>query len=173
LLLITVAIIGGTGAFAGEEGAGTLDLLLAQPVSRRRLVLEKSAALSLAIAIAAIASFPGYVLGCLFVDFDLSFLRIFEAVLNMLPVTLLFLAVALWGSAALPGRGAAAMILIGVVVVAYFLNAIAPPSTFSIRHASCHRSTGPTVRTFSSTVRPLARGRFARYRRRLPRPRRC
>jgi len=124
LLLITVAVIGGTGAFAGEESAGTLDLLLAQPISRRRLVLEKSAALSLAIAVAALASFPGFLLARLFVDFDLSYTRILEAVANMLPVTLLFLALALWGSAALPGRGAAAMLSIGVVVVTYFLNTI-------------------------------------------------
>lgn len=124
LLLITVAIIGGTGAFAGEEGAGTLDFLLAQPISRRRLVVEKAAALSLAVAIAALASFPGFLLGRVFVEFDLGLLRVFEAVVNMLPVTLLFLALALWGSAAFPGRGAAAMLSIGVVVVMYFLNTI-------------------------------------------------
>ncbi len=124
LLLITVAIIGGTGAFAGEEGAGTLDLLLAQPMSRRRLVVEKSAALSLAITAAAIASFPAFVLARQFVDFDLSSVRIFAAVVNMLPVTMLFLGLSLWGSAALPGRGAAAMVSIGAVVVTYFLNTI-------------------------------------------------
>ncbi len=124
LLLITVAIIGGTGTLAGEEAAGTLDLLLAQPITRRRLVLEKAAGLSLALLMAALLSLPGFVLGKLLVDFDIGYLRILEAVLNMMPVTLLYLALALWGSAALPGRGAAAVVCIGAVVAAYFLNTV-------------------------------------------------
>jgi ABC-type transport system involved in multi-copper enzyme maturation permease subunit len=44
------------------------------------------------------------------------------AVLNMLPVTLLFLTLSLWASAALPSRGAAAAVSIAAVVVTYFLN---------------------------------------------------
>ncbi|MBE7518731.1 MAG: ABC transporter permease subunit [Thermoflexaceae bacterium] len=124
LLLITVAIIGGTGTLAGEEAAGTLDLLLAQPITRRRLVLEKAAGLSLALLMAALLSLPGFVLGKLLVDFDIGYLRIVEAVLNMMPVTLLYLALAIWGSAALPGRGAAAVVCIGAVVAAYFLNTV-------------------------------------------------
>lgn len=124
LLLITVAIIGGTGTLAGEEAAGTLDLLLAQPVTRRRLVLEKAAGLSLALLVATLLSFPGFLLGMLLVDFDISIVRIVAALLNMLPVTLLYMALAMWGSAALPGRGAAAVVCIGAVVAAYFLNTI-------------------------------------------------
>ena len=38
ILLIVYAVIQGTGAIAGEESAGTMDLLLAQPVSRRLMV---------------------------------------------------------------------------------------------------------------------------------------
>lgn len=124
LLLITVAIIGGTGALAGEEGAGTLDLLLAQPISRRRLVLEKAAAFSVALVAASLVTFPGFLFAMLFVEFDLGKVRILEAVLNMLPVTLLYLTLSLWGSAALPGRGGAALLAIGAVVAAYFLNSL-------------------------------------------------
>ena len=45
LLLIVAAVGAGARAIAGEEERGTLDLLLANPISRRRLVLEKLAAL--------------------------------------------------------------------------------------------------------------------------------
>ncbi len=124
LLLITVAIIGGTAALAGEEGAGTLDMLLAQPVSRRRLVLEKTAALAITLTVSALLSFPAFLVGGLFVDFPLGWTLILAAVVNMIPVTLLFLGLALAGGAWLPGRGAAAMLSIGAVVVTYFLNAI-------------------------------------------------
>jgi len=46
LLLIIAAIAAGAAAVAGEEERGTLDLLLSTPVSRRRFVLEKLAALT-------------------------------------------------------------------------------------------------------------------------------
>ncbi len=45
LLLLIAAIGAGARATAGEEERGTLDLLLANPISRRRLVLDKLAAL--------------------------------------------------------------------------------------------------------------------------------
>ena len=124
LLLITVAIIGGTGAIAGEEGAGTLDILLAQPVSRRRVLLEKAGGLAFALTLATLCSLPGFLVGKAFIDFDLSMGRIFAATINMLPVTFLFLALALWAGAALPSRTAAAVLCIGVVVIAFFLNSL-------------------------------------------------
>ncbi len=124
LLLITVAIIGGTATLAGEEQAGTLDLLLAQPVARSRVVLAKAAGLAVAVTLAALAGLPGFALGYLLVDVDLSFWRLVAATLYLLPVTLLFLMLSLWLSAALPSRGAAAGVVIGVVVVAYVLNTV-------------------------------------------------
>lgn len=124
LLLVTVAIIGGTGAIAGEEAAGTLDLLLAQPISRRNLLLQKSLALAVAVTLAALAAYPAFLLGTLLVDFDISAGRLFAAVLNMVPITLLYLGLALLGSAALPGRSGAAALSIGAVVAAYFLNTV-------------------------------------------------
>ena len=45
LLLLVAAIGAGARAIAGEEERGTLDLLLAHPMSRRRVALEKLAAL--------------------------------------------------------------------------------------------------------------------------------
>jgi ABC-2 type transport system permease protein len=124
LLLIVVAIIAGTAAIAGEESAGTLDLLLAQPVSRRRLLLERFGGMAAGLTLVALFSLPGFVIGLLVVDFDLGFDRILAATVNMLPVTFLFLAFSLWMSAALPSRSAASILGIGLVVVAYFLNLI-------------------------------------------------
>ena len=38
ILLIVYAVIQGTGAIAGEESSGTMDLLLAQPIARRDVI---------------------------------------------------------------------------------------------------------------------------------------
>jgi ABC-2 type transport system permease protein len=120
LLLITLAIIGGTGTLAGEEDAGTLDLLLAQPVTRTRVLLEKALGLSIAVSVATLAAMPGFLLGMVFVDVEISAGRLFAATLAMLPLALLFLALALVGGATLASRGAAAAVAIGAVVVGYF-----------------------------------------------------
>ncbi|MEO6042764.1 MAG: ABC transporter permease subunit [Tepidiformaceae bacterium] len=130
LLLLTLAIIGGTGAIAGEEGAGTLDLLLAQPIRRWRLLVDKAAGLTLGLLIATLSSYPGFLIAKLFVDFDLSSWRILESVAYMFPVTFLFLALSMLCAAVAPGRGGAATAAIGIVVATYFLNLIAPAADF-------------------------------------------
>jgi ABC-2 type transport system permease protein len=49
-ILVTIfAVVAGTRAIAGDEDAGTLDLVLAQPVSRTRLALQRFAALTSAL----------------------------------------------------------------------------------------------------------------------------
>ena len=56
-LLVVFGVMAGTSALAGEEANGTLDLLLAQPISRRQLLLSKVAAIAAATClIAAIIS---------------------------------------------------------------------------------------------------------------------
>lgn len=122
LLLITLAIIGATGTLAGEEANGTLDLLLAQPITRTRLVLEKTAGLVIGVVLAALAGMPGFLLGLLLVDVEISAARLLAATLYQVPLTLIFLTLSLWASAALPTRGAAAAVAIAAVVVTYFLN---------------------------------------------------
>lgn len=124
LLLIVLAVIGGTAVVAGDEGAGMLDLLLAQPVRRARLLLERVAALAVVLAAAALASLPGFLLAAALVDFPIDLGNITLAVLNMLPLVLLFLALSVLGSAALPSRSAATMLAVAVIVVTYFFNLI-------------------------------------------------
>ena len=51
LLVAVFAIAYGTRAIASDEEAGTLELLLAHPVSRTRLALQRFAALTAALAL--------------------------------------------------------------------------------------------------------------------------
>ena len=124
LMTITLAIIAGTGTLAGEEATGTLDVLLAQPIKRSRLVVSKGAGLAAALCLATLACYPAFPLTKLFVDFPLSNARIAAGVVNMLPVTLLYLALSMALAAALPSRGTASLVAIAAVVGAYFLNTI-------------------------------------------------
>lgn len=124
LLVIVLAIIAGTATIAGEESAGTLEVLLAQPVSRRRLLLQKAGALSLLIAVVTMLPYPFMVAVMAITDFELSRVSLLAAMVNIIPVSLLFLYLALWCSAAMPTRASAAIASGGVVVITFFLNTI-------------------------------------------------
>ncbi len=124
LLLSILAIVVGTAATAGEEGAGTLDLLLAQPIARASLLLGKAAGLAGGLAAAALIAIPAFLVATLSADQHLSTWRLAAATLSLLPFPLLFLALGLWAGAALRSRAAAAMAATAVIVVAYFLNAL-------------------------------------------------
>ena len=59
LLVAVFAIAYGTQAVAGDEEAGTLDLLLAHPVSRTQLALQRFAALTTALALVGVVLWLG------------------------------------------------------------------------------------------------------------------
>ena len=124
LLLITLAIIAGTGTLAGEENSGGMDLLLAQPVTRRSVVLQKALGASLAIVFAIVVSLPGIFLAALFVDFDVHWAKLIFATLNMAPLALVYLGISMWAAAALPTRGAAVVVAVGLAVVPFLLHTV-------------------------------------------------
>ena len=124
LVIIIFAVVAGTAATAGEESAGTLDLLLAQPVTRRRVVLEKAAGLTAAVSVAMVAGAPGAWIGQLIVDFDLAPWRILLTMVLTVPLLLLFLAIAMFAGATLPNRAAAVVLTTAMAVAGYVLQTL-------------------------------------------------
>lgn len=124
LLLITLAIVGITGEMGGEEGEGTLEFLLAQPIRRSRCLAEKAGGIALLIALTTLTATIALVASAWVSGFEISNLRLAEATLNMLPLTFFYLAIAVTASAMLPSRSTAALIATGTVVAGYFVNAI-------------------------------------------------
>ena len=122
LLLLIIDVVGGTAAFAGEERAGTMDVLLAQPIKRWQVGVAKWLALATSVSLAALSGILGFALAMLFVEFDLTLSTLSEATISMLPLTLLFLGASLLASALFPSRAAAAMAMTGIVVVSYLLQ---------------------------------------------------
>ena len=71
LLLIVFAVSGGSGAIAGEEEKGTLDLLFSHPLRRSSVVLQKAGAMIIStLALAAVIGIT-VVIGALIVDMDI------------------------------------------------------------------------------------------------------
>ena len=90
MLLAVVAIGYGARAIAGEREDGTLDFVLANPVTRRRVLIEKSVGLTLMVTtLAGVTGAAVEVVG-IFVDLDVSVGRIGIACLGAALVALFF-----------------------------------------------------------------------------------
>ena len=129
-LFLIFAIGFGASAIAGEEEQGTLDMLLANPLPRWRVVLEKFGALLTGTILLAIIFWGGLSIGIAVVDADISLLNIAAACCNvgLLGITFGTLSLAIGcatgkRSMAMAGAG-------GLAVVTYFLNALAPVIDF-------------------------------------------
>lgn len=125
ILLLVYAVIQGTGAIAGEESGGTMDLVLAQPVTRRSLVLQRIVATILGTVSIIAIGYLGWLLSVPFVDIDVSLWDVFLANINLLPITLLFFSLSLAAGAIAPTRGMAVAISVGIATATYFIQTLA------------------------------------------------
>jgi ABC-2 type transport system permease protein len=125
ILLIVYTVIQGTGAIAGEEGSGTIDLLMSQPLTRAGMVLQKTVAVCIGSALIAAFGFLGFLLSIPFVDIEITLKGTALASANMLPMALLYYALSLWFGSVLPNRTYAAGGAIGLATAGYFINTIA------------------------------------------------
>ncbi len=124
LLLSVIGISQASRALTGEVEDKTGDMLLALPITRRRVVLEKYLALATAVAIIAGTIAGGLIVACAAVGADVNTVYLVNATLNGLPPTWLFIALALFGSCALKTSRHAAMLAGGVVIGSYVFETV-------------------------------------------------
>ena len=124
VLMTVFAIIVGGALLAGEEGAGTLELLLSQPLTRRRLFLGKLAGVAVAaVGVLALAGL-GFLLTAPFVDLKgaVATGELAVAPSSLLPFTWFALAATVLAATLTPTRGRAAALMTAGAFVAYALN---------------------------------------------------
>ena len=124
MLMAVFAIGRGSGSIAGEERAGTIELLLSQPLTRSRLALEKFA--SMTVAVLALSAFIWIVLvvGSRAVGMDIGVLRLAEMCLSLAMLGLAFGGVAFAAGAATGRHGLSMALAASVVAVGWVLNAL-------------------------------------------------
>jgi ABC-2 type transport system permease protein len=126
LILSIFAVTIGTGLLAGEEGRGTLEMLLAQPQTRRRLFGETVLGGALAIALTCVLSCVGYLVSAPFVDLkDMNVPLLIISPLAWIPFLWCVAALSLLAGTVAPSRGSAVGLGAGVVVFSYLAAAIA------------------------------------------------
>jgi len=126
LLLLVAAIGTGAGTIAGEEERGTLELLLANPVSRTKVVLEKTAALVFEVAGLGLVLWLALWIGALATDMSISAGHLAAATLSAVLLALAFGAIAVLLGAATGRRAVAVGLTAAVAVAAYLVNGLAP-----------------------------------------------
>ena len=126
LLFLVYATGSGAGAVAGEEDRGTLALLLATPLTRRRILLEKVGALVLGTVLLAAATGIALLAEGMLADMNLPVGKVFAAMAHLALLALVFGALAL-ALGAVTGRPALSRSVPAVAaVLAYVLNGLGP-----------------------------------------------
>jgi ABC-2 type transport system permease protein len=126
LLLLVAAIGTGAGTIAGEEERGTLELLLANPVSRTKVVLEKAIALVAEIAGLGLVLWLALWIGALLANMDISAGHLAAATLSAVLLALAYGAIAILLGAATGRRSLAIGLTAASAVAAYLVNGLAP-----------------------------------------------
>lgn len=126
LLLVIAAVAAGARAIAGEEEAGTLDLLLAMPVSRTRVVVQKLLALAGEMVLLGAVLFVVLWPATAIADMDVPVSRLAAGCVDAVLLALVFGALAVLLGAATGRRGIALGVSAAIAVLAYVVNGLAP-----------------------------------------------
>lgn len=128
LVLLGVTIGHAAKATAGEERAHTMDLLLANPVSRTRLLLDKALAVLMDLVIVTAVFGVVLVVGSAISGLDVPVPDLLGAVLASAVVALPFGALALLVGTLTGRPGLAIAIPVGLALLTFLLNALTPLS---------------------------------------------
>jgi len=152
ILILVFAVGFGARAVAGEEEAGTLDIVLAYPVSRRSVILQKFAVLIVMVVVFTLALFVSMVIGTQAAGMGVAPGRLLQASVLLGLLGLLFGAVAFVAAAASGRRVVGISAGGGLAWVFYLMNALGQlvHSIDSVRVASPFYYYGGAA--------PLARG---------------
>lgn len=126
LILMTIfAVRFGGSIIATEEKNGTLELMLARPISRISFVIQKTAAMYVAVFLMSLANWFGIIIGPYLVDVSLDGVDVFGASVTGALVALVFGTFMLVVTSLQNTKALGSGLTIGAFVVSFFLNTFA------------------------------------------------
>lgn len=128
IAFLTVLVNVGSRALAGEEEQGTMDLLLANPVPRRRIVVAKTGVMIVYSLVLGVTAFAGVAIGVVVGGLDVAVANVAATTVLVTMLGLVFGAIALLVSAATGRTRWATMAATGVALVGYFAWSFLPLS---------------------------------------------
>jgi ABC-2 type transport system permease protein len=139
LALSVFAVLAGLSITSGEEDSGELDLVLAQPLQRWRLILERFLAYTLMLAAILAVSALGLVFGNSISQMGLDLGRLVVAHFLLLPSVLLVMAVTLVFAVVVRRRALATGLATLFVIASYVVNFLSGAATDSVIMAQLDR----------------------------------
>lgn len=124
--VLVVAVAAAAQALPGEEERQTMDLLLANPVSRRDVVVQKAGAVVVHVAIATGLIVAGTVFGAVVAGLDVSAAGFLGVTLHLIALGVGFGGVALAVGAVLGRRRRTMAVTSGLIVAAYAASSFLP-----------------------------------------------
>lgn len=119
------SLLVGSGLILVDEERGTLDLVLAHPVSRTALFWGRFLAFTCVTAGILFISWLGFLAGLSGTGWDVSAFALLLPHLDLFVILMLFGSLALFLSMALPSRTLAASLTGGLLVASYFVTSLA------------------------------------------------
>ena len=120
--MIVVAIMMGARAIGGEQDDSTMDLLLANPVTRPRIVVAKGVAMVVAMVVLGVTAFAGTAAGSLLGGLRMSAANIAAVSTQSAALAVVFGSVTMLAGAAAARSRPAAFAGAGLALVAYAAN---------------------------------------------------
>jgi ABC-2 type transport system permease protein len=125
-IVMAVTLTAGAGATAGEEEHGTLELLLANPIPRWRIVAEKALGSAILAAILCAGVWVALALSAQLMAIEIALDNVAGALVSVWLLGCAIGGVALLMGALTGSRVAAIGVAVGVAVAGFFVNALAP-----------------------------------------------
>ncbi|MFA5629124.1 MAG: ABC transporter permease subunit [Dehalococcoidales bacterium] len=125
LLFMIFAIGRGSGAIAGEEESGTLDILLSYPLHRWQIVISKFASIAMQTFILAIVLWLSLLIGAAIVGMKIGWAELLAGCISAALLGLTFGTLALAVGCASGNKGLAIGAASGIAAISYFTNALA------------------------------------------------
>jgi len=125
LILGFYAVLAGSGMLAGDEESGTMDLVLAHPLSRTALFLGRLAAFETTMFLILLLTWAGFAIVVPSTSMELSALELAAPFLALFVFLMLIGTLTLFLSMLLPSRRFAAMASCMLLVASFFLTSLA------------------------------------------------
>lgn len=125
IILGIVAVSTAAGVIAKGEESGTLELLLAQPISRSGLLWGRLLASLVSILLILALAWVGFALGTALNDYDVALWEMAFPFISLFGVLLVFHSLALFFSMVLANSSTASLISIILLIASFFITSFA------------------------------------------------
>jgi ABC-2 type transport system permease protein len=126
IIFVIYAVGAGSGAIAGEEERGSLDILLSSPMRRWAIVLHKFAAMIVGTVLLGVFLWVGLAMTIQIVNLNVNYLRMAAACLSSVLLGLAFGTLALAVGSIRGSRGMSIGVSAAVTLAAYVVKTYAP-----------------------------------------------